>query len=242
MRTLLAGLFLLVAVPVGALIAFPWTFLSGKIGFLYWLGMNVTRIAVRLTGTRIEVLGMDNLDPQGTYIFMSNHISNLDPPILLPLIPRRTSVLVKKELWSIPIVAQAFDMAAFVPVERSNRQSAIQSVRRAGEVMRKGINMTVYPEGTRSRDGNLLPFKKGPFHLAKETGFSVVPVTMLGTREIMPKGGKLIKGGKVTVVFHPPIDSNVHSSSEELMQAVRDSIAAALPAQNAEAIETHAKS
>ena len=116
-----------------------------------------------------------------------------------------------------------------MPVERSDRESAIQSIRRAGEVMRHGINMMIYPEGTRSRDGRLLPFKKGPFHLAIETGFSVVPVTILGTYEMWPKGQSFIRGGTATVVFHPPIDPKPFTSREELTEAVRAAINSALP-------------
>ncbi len=162
-RTLAAVLFLFTLVPLAALIAFPWTFISGKPDFLYAVGMGFAHYAVRIAGVKIRMVGMDQFDPAGTYIFMSNHVSNLDPPVLIPMIPRRTSVLAKRELWKIPILAKALDLAEIVPVERNNRESAIESIRRASEVMRHGINMTIYPEGTRSRDGRLLPFKKGPF-------------------------------------------------------------------------------
>jgi 1-acyl-sn-glycerol-3-phosphate acyltransferase len=160
---------------------------------------------------------------------MSNHVSTLDPPVLVPLIPRRTSVLAKREIWRIPILAKALDLAEIVPVERHNRDAAIQSIRRAGEVMRHGINMTIYPEGTRSPDGRLLPFKKGPFHLAAETGFPIVPVTILGTEEMMPKGSIIARSGTATLVFHTPIEPQQFGSREELMQAVRNAINSALP-------------
>jgi 1-acyl-sn-glycerol-3-phosphate acyltransferase len=229
LRTLLAAIFLLIVVPPGALILFPWTFISGKIELLYATGMLLARAAVRLAGARIQVQGLDQIDPKGTYIFMSNHVSNIDPPILVPLIPRRTSILVKKELWRIPILGKAFTMGEFVPVDRSDREAAIQSIRRASEVMNHGINMAVFPEGTRSVDGHLLPFKKGPFHLAMETGVPVIPVTMLGTMEIMPKGSAFCRGGTATVIFHPPIDPKSFSSRKDLMQAVNDVIESALP-------------
>ena len=228
-RTLLALVYLLVTVPVAALIVFPWTFITGKINFLYRVGMGLAYSAARLAGARVKLVGMDKIDLSGTYIFMSNHVSNLDPPILCPLIPRRTSILAKKEIWRIPILGKALDLAEIVPVERENRDAAIQSIRRAGEVMQHHINMTLFPEGTRSRDGRLLPFKKGPFHLAAETGFPIVPITILGTYEMMPKGNVIVRPGTATLVFHPPVDPKQYSSREELMQAVRDVINGALP-------------
>src|SRR5205807_8622201 len=212
-----------------ALVLFPWTFISGKIDLLYATAMAITRTAVWLTGTKVQVRGLEKIDPTGTYIFMSNHVSNMDPPILVTLIPRRTSVLVKKELWRIPILGRAFTIGEFVPVLRRNRESATESIRRAGEVMRHGINMMVYPEGTRSADGRLLPFKKGPFHLAMETGIAVVPVTILGTTEIMPRGSAICKGGTVTLTFHPPIDPKSFHSREELMQKTASVIESTLP-------------
>jgi len=228
-RTLLALVYLLVTVPVAALIVFPWTFITGKINFLYRVGMGLAYSAARLAGARVKLVGLDKIDLSGTYIFMSNHVSNLDPPILCPLIPRRTSILAKKEIWRIPILGKALDLAEIVPVERENRDAAIQSIRRAGEVMQHHINMTLFPEGTRSRDGRLLPFKKGPFHLAAETGFPIVPITILGTYEMMPKGNMIVRPGTATLVFHPPVDPRRYPSREELMQAVRDVINKALP-------------
>lgn len=228
-RTFLAVTFLTVLVPPAALIAFPWTFITKKINFLYFVGMGLAHLSARIAGAKIKLVGLDQLDPEGTYIFMSNHVSNLDPPVLVPLVPRRTSVLAKRELWRIPILGKALDLAEIVPVERRNRDAAIQSIRRAGEVMRHGINMTIYPEGTRSRDGRLLPFKKGPFHLAAETGIPVVPVTILGTYEMMPKGSWIARSGTATLVFHPPMDPARFATREELMKAVRDEINSALP-------------
>jgi 1-acyl-sn-glycerol-3-phosphate acyltransferase len=229
LRTVLALLFWLVTVPLAALITFPWTFITGKIDFLYRVGMGLAYSGARIAGARVKMIGLDKLDPSGTYLFMSNHVSNLDPPILCPLIPRRTSVLAKKVIWRIPILAQALDLAEIVPVERENREAAIQSMRRAGEVMRHHINMTLFPEGTRSPNGRLLPFKKGPFHMAAETGFPIVPITVLGTYEMMPKGSVIVRSGTVTLVFHPPIDPKQFSSREELMQAVWNAINSALP-------------
>ena len=228
-RSIFALLFWIVLVPPAALVAFPWTFITGKVNFLYWVGMGLALAGAKIAGARIKLVGLDKIDPAGTYIFMSNHVSNIDPPILVPLIPGRTSVLAKREIWRIPILGKALDLAEIVPVERSNRDAAIQSIRRAGEVMRHHINMTIFPEGTRSPDGRLMPFKKGPFHLAAETGFPIVPVTILGTFEMMPKGSAIVKSGTATLVFHPPIDPKLFASRDDLVEAVRAAINSALP-------------
>lgn len=228
LRMVSAILFMCISVPAAALFVFPWTLITRDVRLLYAVSMRIIRTMVWLTGTRVKAEGLDKIDPAGTYIFMSNHVSNLDPIILMPLIPRRTSVLVKKELWRLPVIASAFNLASLVPVERQNREAAIQSVRRATEVMGQGINMMVYPEGTRSRDGRLLSFKKGPFHMAAETGFPIVPVTMVNTFEILPKGKFAARKGTARLVFHPPIDPKQYASKEELMEAVARAIRSAL--------------
>lgn len=228
-RTLLMLAFWLLLVPFAALIGFPWTFLSGKVDVLYWLGTRVAFAGVRVAGVKVKVVGLDRLDPAATYIFMSNHVSNLDPPILVPVIPRRTSVLVKKELFHVPILSRAMRLASLVPVERSNRDAAIASLRAASAVLARGIPMTIFVEGTRSFDGRLLPFKKGPFYLAMESGVPVVPVTIVGTHHILPKRRFSIRGGIATVFFHSPLDPQQFSDRDALLAAVRDSIESALP-------------
>src|SRR5215467_7747652 len=150
LRMVVAAAFMIVVIPLAALVVFPWTLITRNAAFRYWVGMRIAQIAVWLTGTKVKLQGLDKINPAGTYIFMSNHVSNLDGPILIPCIPRRTSVLVKKELWRVPVLGRALTLASLVPVERQNREAAIQSIKAAGEVMRRGINMTVYPEGTRS--------------------------------------------------------------------------------------------
>src|SRR5208282_3702322 len=184
---------------------------------------------VRLSGVRVRTSGLDHLDPSRSYIFMSNHVSNLDPPITIPLIPRRTSVMVKKELFSVPILGRAMRMGSLVPVDRGHREAGIESVRIAKQVVQQGLNMTIYVEGKRSFDGKLLPFKKGPFYLAMECGVPVVPITITGTLAVMPKGRFAIRPGMVTVNFHPPIEPQDFGSRECLMERVRAVIDSGLP-------------
>ncbi|HXC43180.1 MAG TPA: lysophospholipid acyltransferase family protein [Candidatus Dormibacteraeota bacterium] len=229
-RTIAMLVFWALALPVAALIGFPWTFISGDVTFLYRIFMFGAWNGVRLTGVRVETVGLDKLDPTRTYIFMSNHVSNLDPPITVPLIPRRSSVMVKAELFKVPILGRSMRMGSLVPVDRAHRDAGIESVRIAKQVVQEqGLNMTIYVEGKRSFDGKLLPFKKGPFYLAMECGVPVVPVTIAGTFDLMPKGRFAIKPGTATVTFHPPIEPRDFGSKECLMEKVRAAIDSGLP-------------
>jgi len=229
MRSLLTLLWWMIAAPVTALWGFPWTLLTGKIDAMYWTGLWIARLGVRIAGIRWTLIGLDRLPMTSNYIFMSNHVSNIDPPLLVPLLPRRVTVMVKKELFKLPILGPAMRMADFIPVNRSNREAAIGSVREAANVVRKGLDLLVFPEGTRSRDGRLLPFKKGSFHLAMDTGVPIVPVTILGTEALLPKGSVLARPGKVSIVFHAPIDPKEFADRDELMEAVTASVKSALP-------------
>jgi 1-acyl-sn-glycerol-3-phosphate acyltransferase len=228
-RTIAMLAFWSLASPVAALIGFPWTFISGDIRLLYRMFMIGAWNGVRLAGVRVETVGLDQLDPSRSYIFMSNHVSNVDPPILIPLIPKRTSVMVKKELFNYPILGRAMRMGSLVPVDRGNRDAGIAAVRAAKEVVQQGLNMTIFVEGKRSFDGKLLPFKKGPFYLAMECGVPVVPVTIVGTHYIMPKTRFAIKAGTVRVIFHSPIVPQDFASRECLMEKVRAAIESGLP-------------
>jgi 1-acyl-sn-glycerol-3-phosphate acyltransferase len=206
-----------------------YTLLSGSAGMMYRIATRLGITGVRLAGIKIEVRGLENLQPGRSYIYMSNHVSNLDPPILVASIPGRCSVLVKKEVFRIPILGFAMKVADLVPVDRSNREAAIESVHAAAEVLQRGLNMVIYPEGTRSADGRLLPFKKGPFHLAMEARVPVIPVTILGTADLWPRGTWAMRPGKAVLIFHQPLDPARFADREELMAVARETIASALP-------------
>ncbi|MBI2683190.1 MAG: 1-acyl-sn-glycerol-3-phosphate acyltransferase [Acidobacteriales bacterium] len=228
-RTIFLSVYYVVCIVCVGIVGIPRTLITGRVDWLYWTAMKVALGGIKLIGIKVDVQGMDQFNPKGTYIYMCNHVSNLDPPIVVPLIPRRSSVLVKKELFRVPILARAMLLASFVPVDRRNREAAIASVERAVEVLQSGINITVFPEGTRSHDGRLKPFKKGPFHLAMECGAPIIPMTIHGTETMMPKKGIGISAGTATLVFHAPVDPKKFSSREELMAAVHRAVASALP-------------
>ena len=228
-RTIVMLTFWALAAPVAALIGFPATYIMGDVRVLYRLFMWGARAGVWLTGVRVEKVGLDRLDFNRSYIFMSNHVSNLDPPIQIPALPKRTSVMVKKELFKVPILGHAMHMGLLVPVDRGNRDAGIEAVRAAKAVVEQGLNMTIYIEGHRSFDGKLLPFKKGPFYLAIECGVPVVPMTIVGTHYAWPKGRFSIKPGPVQVIFHAPIEPKDFGTREELMEKVRAVIESGLP-------------
>ncbi len=230
-RTIAMLMFWAILLPFAAIFLFPWTFLVGNVNALYRVSMWGAWNAVRLAGVKVRAVGLGKLDPARTYIFMSNHVSNIDPPLLMPLIPKRTSIMAKKELFSYPLLGKTMRLGSLVPVDRGNRDAGITAVRAASEVIRGGLNMTIYVEGKRSFDGRLLPFKKGPFYLAEETRVPVVPVTIVGTHYVMPKGRFAIKPGDVTVIFHDPIEPQDFGDRECLMEKVRRVIDSGLPAE-----------
>jgi 1-acyl-sn-glycerol-3-phosphate acyltransferase len=230
-RTAIMLGFWAVLLPLTALFLFPWTMLTGNVNCLYRVAMWGAFSGVRLAGVRVQTVGLERLDSGRTYIFMVNHVSNIDPPMLLPLIPRRTSVMAKKELFSYPLLGRAMRLGKLVPVDRGNREAGIAAVRAAADVIRQGINMTIYVEGGRSFDGKLLPFKKGPFYLAQECDVPVVPVTIAGTHHVMPKGRFAIKPGTVNIIFHEPIEPKDFGSREQLMEKVRSAINRGLSAE-----------
>ena len=187
------------------------------------------RTGVGLAGIRVRIVGLERLDASRTYVFMSNHVSNIDPPVLLPRIPGRTSVMAKQELFNVPILGKAMRMASLVPVNRGDRDAGVSAVRNATQVVKQGIHMTIFVEGHRSFDGKLLPFKKGPFYLAQECHVPVVPVTISGSHFVMPKGRFAMKCGTVTLIFHQPIEPGEFGTREELMEKVRAVINNGLP-------------
>jgi len=224
----LYGFYAVAAVFV-SLVAFPWAWITGNPAILYWMGVWVARTGLRLAGIRSDVRGLENIPARGC-ILMSNHISNLDPCVVIPPIPQRVAILVKKGLMRLPLLGLAMRLAKFVPIDREQRESAISSLTTAKAVLESGLSIAIFAEGTRSRDGKLLPFKKGPFYLAYEAGVPVVPISVSGTETMMRKGSAKIFPGTATVIYHPALDPKQFSTREDLMEAVRSVIASGLPA------------
>ena len=216
--------------PITGLIGIPWTLLRGNIRWMYKHGMWIAKAGIRAAGIRVEVDGLENIPAGKACIFMSNHVSNLDPPILLPAIPGQLSVMLKQELMRIPILGTAMRMAKFVPVAREQDPvKAKATIDAAADALRCGLHIVIFAEGSRSPNGRLMAFKKGPFFLAKETGAPIIPVAISGTEKMMRKGSAKIYPATARVHMLPAIDSSQYATRDELMVAVREAINAALP-------------
>jgi 1-acyl-sn-glycerol-3-phosphate acyltransferase len=215
---------------LAGIIGIPYTLLVGDISLLYRVAMWITNAGVRSAGIRIEISGLENIPAGRSCIFMSNHVSNLDPPVVLPLLPGRSSVLLKQELMNIPILGRAMRMAKFVPVARGHRRDAAQaSVEAAADALRSGLHILVYPEGTRSPNGRLSAFKKGPFFLAQETQAPIIPIALSGTQTMMRKGSNAITPGLARIRVLPAVEPSMYETRDALMAVVRNAIAEALP-------------
>ena len=216
---------------VAGILGIPHAWLIHDINPLYRLSMRIIRLALRAAGIGVDVSGLEHVPSGRSVIFMANHVSNLDPPVLLSVLPGRTSIPLKKELMRIPILGTALRMAHFIPVERGkSREAAMATIAAYAAVLAEGLHITVFPEGTRSIDGRLSAFKKGPFFLAHQTLAPIVPVAISGTERMMGKGSVAIHPGRARVQFLSPIDPSRHATREDLMRAVHGAIAAALPA------------
>jgi 1-acyl-sn-glycerol-3-phosphate acyltransferase len=207
-----------------------WSLIVGSPDTMYAIAMKVVRFAVRLAKVDVRVEGIENIPP-GVCIFAANHISNIDPLAFVPAIPRRISLLVKKELFRIPIFSTAMRMAKFVPVDRADKEAATASVELAVRFLNEGLSFAVYPEGTRSSDGRLRPFKKGTFVMAIQAGVPVVPVSISGAQNLLRKGEWTIRPGEILVRFGPPVDGSQYTMEHrsELLARVEAQVIAGLP-------------
>jgi 1-acyl-sn-glycerol-3-phosphate acyltransferase len=229
-RTIAVGLYLAGAIVFVMPFLILYSLLVGSPDAMYGIAMKVVRTAVRLAKINVHVEGLENIPP-GVCIFAANHISNIDPLAFVPAIPRRVSLLVKKELFRIPIFSTAMRMAKFVPVDRSDKEAAAASVEFAVRVLKERLSFAVYPEGTRSPDGRMRPFKKGTFVMAIQAGVPVVPVSISGGQNLMRKGEWTIRPGEVGVRFGQPVDGSKYTIEHrsELLARVEALIASGLP-------------
>jgi len=184
-----------------------------------WWGRNLLRIA----HIPVQVEGLEHLSPGQAYVFAANHRSNFDIFALISVLPGRFVWVAKKSLFGIPVLGQALTRMGSISVDRENLRSAVQSLDRATAMVKGGVSMIIFPEGTRSASRELLPFKKGVFVMALKAGQPIVPVSISGTRFIQPRETIRVRPGPVKVVISPPI-ATTSQRKEDLMEAVRQAI------------------
>jgi 1-acyl-sn-glycerol-3-phosphate acyltransferase len=227
MRTILLGFFytlLLIAVIPFLLFCALTGFRDALIAFGRW----AVRVGCRVLGIRVEITGLERIDPGKTYVFMANHLSFLDGPLMAMAIPRPVRIILKESLFRVPVLGLGMRIAGYVPVDRKGIRGGKKSIERAARLMRdRGYSFLVFPEGTRSRDGRLQAFRRGGFFLALESAVPVLPVRIEGTFEIMPRGQWHAGKGRVRVDFREEIPSAGYSRETmgELIEKVRGAIA-----------------
>lgn len=220
----LAGALLGVLGP--PILIFSW--LVRRHHLVYPWALFGARIWLRFSGVRVRVRGLELLDPRQTYVFVSNHRSYLDTAALFIFTGRRIGVLAKKELLKVPVLGVGMGFVNVMAIDRTNRESAIRTTEAAAKRIQSGVSFGVFVEGTRAQPGELLPFKKGAFYMARQAGVPVVPVAIKNSDVLMGKGTGEARSGTLEMVFMSPVDTSGVVSDEDmnrLISAVRNSIA-----------------
>jgi 1-acyl-sn-glycerol-3-phosphate acyltransferase len=196
---------------------------------VYRAGLRVAKLVTWLSGAKITVENPENLRPGRPAVYVLNHVSNIDPTAVATILPR-VVIMAKHQAFKIPIAATAFRLVGFIPVYRGTDRAA-QSVTAGTNRLKEGFSMLAYPEGTRTRSGELLPFRHGVFLMAIRANAVIVPITSIGFREMMPVGQFAIKPGPIRFVVHAPIftDGMKEEDRGALAERTRDVIASALP-------------
>jgi 1-acyl-sn-glycerol-3-phosphate acyltransferase len=220
------SLYVLVAGPIGMLLAllFRWKSL------LYVLGHLGVRLALFTSGIRFRVVGREHVPLQRAAVYCSNHQSNVDPPVLFEALHPRMHILYKHEIDQIPILARAFRLGGFIPVDRRNREASLRSIENGARSIRSGNSFLIFPEGTRSRNDDLLPFKKGGIHMAILAQAPIVPVAIRGGRAAMQRGSWLIRPVLIDIAVGAPVETTgmVPDDRDRLITIVRAEIEALL--------------
>jgi 1-acyl-sn-glycerol-3-phosphate acyltransferase len=194
---------------------------------LIWAGKQALKIAPKILGIHIEVVGTEKVEKDKPYIFMSNHLSFLDGPLLFLVIPQPVRVILKKEIFRIPVIGWGMRQVDFVPVDRKGIKGGKKSIDQAVHLIEeKGYSFLIFPEGTRSLDGQLQSFRRGGFFLALYSRIPIVPISIQGTFELMPKGSFFAKRGIIRVVFHSSVSVEEYDKKNlpELISKVQNII------------------
>jgi 1-acyl-sn-glycerol-3-phosphate acyltransferase len=188
--------------------------------WIYWWASWGARNWLRLTGVKVRVKGRDHLDPNQTYVFVSNHQSYLDAGPLFAFTGRRVGAVAKKELLNAPILGYGMGFVNVIAIDRSNRDRAVETLKIATDLLRSGVSFVVCPEGTRARPGEMLPFKKGAFHIAVQAGVPIAPIALKNSDVLMGKGTGEAWPGTIEMVLLPPVDTSQVRTDEDLDELV----------------------
>lgn len=229
-RSVIIAVFLTLCTVLLGLPLILYTAATRSTGPLYWAGTRSLLVGSWLAGMRVRTEDRENI-PLGVCLFVSNHTSNMDIPALLSAIPRRIAFVAKQSLFRIPVVGTAFRLSNFVPVDRSRRDAAVTSVKQVVQSLHGGTSFLVFPEGTRSPDARLQPFKHSTFLMAIEAGVPVVPVACAGAHRVMPRHSLRIHPGDVVIRFGRPIDVSGCGPEDrsEVARRAFEAVAAMLP-------------
>jgi 1-acyl-sn-glycerol-3-phosphate acyltransferase len=232
LRGLLTLLTFVVATTVLGILGIVSGLVTGKTTVVFRFGRLWARAHLKTMGIAPVYSGLEHAEGEAPRIFLANHLSTLDIWVLVPVLPVTTRFVSKRTIFWIPVLGQAMAVAGFIAIDRKDRASAIRSLARATDTIRGGASVILFPEGTRSRDGILAPFKRGSFHLALEAGVPIVPVAISGTFDVVKPRSIVVHPGPVHVTFAPAIDVAAYAGDlEGLMAKVRSEIAARLPAE-----------
>jgi len=213
-----AGALLLFLAP--PILLYAW--IVNKHDLVYPWASFGARAWLFLSGVRVKVRGLELLDPKQTYVFVSNHRSYLDTAAIFVYTGRRIGVLAKKELLKVPILGVGMGFVNVMAIDRTNRESAIRTTEAAAQRIKSGVSFAVFVEGTRAKPGELLPFKKGAFYMAREAGVPVVPVAIKNSDELMGKGTGEARSGDIEMVLLPPVKTESVNSDEDIDRLIAD--------------------
>ena len=228
-RTMIRACLVVLFIAVYILLAAPpmllYTILARETDSIYAVGRFGAQVSVWLSGAKLEVHGREKIRPGQAALYLANHQSNIDPPALVSILPP-VWIMAKKEFFNVPLLNIGMRMRGFIPIDRRNRASAIQSIDRAVEALKSGRPFIAFPEGTRSPDGRVRRFKGGVFVMAIKAGVPVVPISVSGSRKVMAKGKFKMRPGTVRITFHDPLPTTGMAIEDRgrLRDAVRERI------------------